>query len=75
MLFERLFFRRVLRIATREKTSMLLRYGTACAIDPGTWPDDVRREAGVCRRSSPAAYRIFSAYLPAEPARRNGVTW
>jgi branched-chain amino acid transport system permease protein len=64
VLFERLFFRRVLRIATREENSMLLAVGTALLLENVALTMFGEKQHGVPPIVT-GVYRIFGAYLPA----------
>jgi branched-chain amino acid transport system permease protein len=62
--FERLFFRRVLRIAKREENSMLLAVGTALLLENVALTLFGEKQRGVPPVVS-GVYQIFGAYLPA----------
>ena len=64
VLFERLFFRRVLRIATREENSMLLAVGTALLLENVALTMFGEKQHGVPPIVT-GVYRVFGAYLPA----------
>jgi branched-chain amino acid transport system permease protein len=64
VLFETLFFRRVLRIATREENSMLLAVGTALLLENLALFAFGEKQRGVPPVVS-GVYQIGSAYLPA----------
>ena len=64
VLFEVLFFRRVLRIATREENSMLLAVGTALLLENLALFAFGEKQRGVPPVAS-GVYRIGNAYLPA----------
>src|SRR5919108_4328883 len=62
--FERLFFRRVLKIATREENSMLLAVGTALLLENIALFAFGEKQRGVPPVVT-GVYQIFGAYLPA----------
>jgi branched-chain amino acid transport system permease protein len=62
--FERLFFRRVLRITKREENSMLLAVGTALLLENVALTLFGEKQRGVPPVVS-GVYQIFGAYLPA----------
>jgi branched-chain amino acid transport system permease protein len=62
--FEKYFFRRVLRIATREENSMLLAVGTALLLENIALTLFGEKQHGVPPIVT-GVYRIFGAYLPA----------
>jgi branched-chain amino acid transport system permease protein len=62
--FETLFFRRVLRIATREENSMLLAVGTALLLENLALSLFGEKQRGVPPVVT-GVYQIFGAYLPA----------
>jgi branched-chain amino acid transport system permease protein len=64
VLFERLFFRRVLRVATREENSMLLAMGTALLLENLALFAFGEKQRGVPPVVT-GVYQIFGAYLPA----------
>ena len=64
VLFETLFFRRVLRIATREENSMLLAVGTALLLENIALFAFGEKQRGVPPVVT-GVYQIFGAYLPA----------
>ena len=64
VLFETLFFRRVLRIATREENSMLLAVGTALLLENLALFFFGEKQRGVPPVVT-GVYQIFGAYLPA----------
>jgi branched-chain amino acid transport system permease protein len=64
VLFETLFFRRVLRIATREENSMLLAVGTALVLENIALFAFGEKQRGVPPVVT-GVYQIFGAYLPA----------
>jgi branched-chain amino acid transport system permease protein len=63
-LFERVFFRRVLRLARREEQSMLLAMGTALLLENLALFAFGEKQRGVPPVLS-GVYEIFGAYLPA----------
>jgi branched-chain amino acid transport system permease protein len=63
-LFETFFFRRVLRIATREENSMLLAVGTALLLENLALFAFGEKQRGVPPVVT-GVYQIFGAYLPA----------
>ena len=71
VLFERLFFRRVLRIATREENSMLLAVGTALLLENVALSLFGEKQRGVPPIVT-GVYRIFGAYPAREPASGAG---
>jgi len=64
LVFERLFFRRVLRVATREESTMLLAAGTALLLDSLGLVVFGEKQRGV-PPVVPGVYRIAGAYVPA----------
>jgi branched-chain amino acid transport system permease protein len=64
VLFETLFFRRVLRVAKREENSMLLAVGTALLLENVALTLFGEKQRGVPPVMT-GVYRIFDAYLPA----------
>lgn len=64
IVFEKYFFRRVLRIATREENSMLLAVGTALLLENIALTLFGEKQHGVPPIVT-GVYRIFGAYLPA----------
>jgi branched-chain amino acid transport system permease protein len=64
VLFERLCFRRVLRVATREENSMLLAMGTALLLENLALFAFGEKQRGVPPVVT-GVYQIFGAYLPA----------
>ena len=64
VLFERVFFRRVLRVATREENSMLLAMGTALLLENLALFAFGEKQRGVPPVVT-GVYEIFGAYLPA----------
>ena len=64
LLFERLFFRRVLRITTREESTMLLAAGTALLLDSLALVVFGEKQRGVPPVVS-GVYQILGAYVPA----------
>ena len=64
VLFERVFFRRVLRVATREENSMLLAMGTALLLENLALFAFGEKQRGVPPVVT-GVYQIFGAYLPA----------
>lgn len=64
ILFERLFFRRVLRITTREESTMLLAAGTALLLDSLALVVFGEKQRGVPPVVS-GVYQILGAYVPA----------
>ena len=64
VLFETLFFRRVLRIATREENSMVLAVGTALLLENIALFAFGEKQRGVPPVVT-GVYQIFGAYLPA----------
>jgi branched-chain amino acid transport system permease protein len=64
VLFERLFFRRVLRVATREENSMLLAMGTALLLENLALFAFGEKQRGVPPVVT-GVYQVFGAYLPA----------
>jgi branched-chain amino acid transport system permease protein len=64
VLFEVLFFRRVVKVATREENSMLLAVGTALLLENVALFAFGEKQRGVPPVIS-GVYRIGSAYLPA----------
>ena len=64
IIFEKYFFRRVLRIATREENSMLLAVGTALLLENIALTLFGEKQHGVPPIVT-GVYRIFGAYLPA----------
>jgi branched-chain amino acid transport system permease protein len=64
VLFETFFFRRVLRIATREENSMLLAVGTALLLENIALFAFGEKQRGVPPVVT-GVYQIFGAYLPA----------
>jgi branched-chain amino acid transport system permease protein len=64
VLFERIFFRRVLRVATREENSMLLAMGTALLLENLALFAFGEKQRGVPPVVT-GVYQIFGAYLPA----------
>jgi branched-chain amino acid transport system permease protein len=67
VLFERVFFRRVLRVAKREENSMLLAMGTALLLENLALFAFVEKQRGVPPVVA-GVYEIFGAYLPASRA-------
>lgn len=63
ILFERVLFRRVLKIATREETSMLLAMGTAITLEALALLAFGEKQRGVPPIVE-GVYKIFGAYLP-----------
>ena len=63
ILFERVLFRRVLKIATREETSMLLAMGTAITLEALALLAFGEKQRGVPPLVE-GVYEIFGAYLP-----------
>jgi branched-chain amino acid transport system permease protein len=64
VLFEVVFFRRVVRVATREENSMLLAVGTALLLENVALTMFGEKQHGVPPIVT-GVYRIFGAYLPA----------
>jgi branched-chain amino acid transport system permease protein len=64
ILFEKYFFRRVLRITTREENSMLLAVGTALLLENVALTLFGEKQRGVPPIVT-GVYQIFGAYLPA----------
>jgi branched-chain amino acid transport system permease protein len=64
VVFEVFFFRRVLRVATREEQSMLLAVGTALLLENVALTMFGEKQHGVPPIVT-GVYRIFGAYLPA----------
>jgi branched-chain amino acid transport system permease protein len=64
ILFEKYFFRRVLRITTREENSMLLAVGTALLLENVALTVFGEKQRGVPPVVT-GVYQIFGAYLPA----------
>jgi branched-chain amino acid transport system permease protein len=64
LLFERLFFRRVLRITTREESTMLLAAGTALLLDSLGLVVFGEKQRGV-PPLVPGVYHVFGAFVPA----------
>ena len=64
LLFERLFFRRVLRIATREESTMLLAAGTALLLDSLGLVVFGEKQRGVPPLVS-GVYHVLGAFVPA----------
>jgi branched-chain amino acid transport system permease protein len=64
VLFERVFFRRVLRVAKREENSMLLAMGTALLLENLALFAFGEKQRGVPPVVT-GVYEIFGAYLPA----------
>ncbi|HTD48120.1 MAG TPA: branched-chain amino acid ABC transporter permease [bacterium] len=62
--FERLFFRRVLRITTREESTMLLAAGTALLLDSLSLVVFGEKQRGV-PPVAPGVYHVFNAFVPA----------
>jgi len=67
MLFETIFFRRVLRVATREENSMLLAMGTALVLENLALFAFGEKQRGVPPVVT-GVYEVFGAYLPASRA-------
>jgi branched-chain amino acid transport system permease protein len=63
VLFEKVLFRRVLKTATREETSMLLAMGTALTLEAIALLAFGEKQRGVSPLVD-GVYRIFGAYLP-----------
>lgn len=64
LVFERLFFRRVLRITTREESTMLLAAGTALLLDSLALVVFGEKQRGV-PPIVPGVYHVLSAFVPA----------
>jgi branched-chain amino acid transport system permease protein len=64
ILFEKYFFRRVLRITTREENSMLLAVGTALLLENVALTLFGEKQRGVPPVVT-GVYQVFGAYLPA----------
>jgi branched-chain amino acid transport system permease protein len=64
VLFETLFFRRVLRVAKREENSMLLAVGTALLLENVALTLFGEKQRGVPPVMT-GVYQVFGAYLPA----------
>jgi branched-chain amino acid transport system permease protein len=64
VLFERVFFRRVLRVAKREENSMLLAMGTALLLENLALFAFGEKQRGVPPVVT-GVYQVFGAYLPA----------